>query len=106
MRMLIKCVNKTDDHGNPTGGYVKGIGINISWQDGPLGNPIDLRNHNGAFVEAGLEACLQRLLFFQKSKFKHDKNQEAIDHIEAALTALDERTAERKERAVEGTHVA
>lgn len=104
MRQFLKVVNVADENGNPTGGHVKGVGINIKWQEGPLGNPPDLAKHNGAFVEGALEAGLQRLEYFQKSRFAHPSNQSAIDHIKAALDALDTRTAERRSRQVEGTH--
>lgn len=96
--------NSFDENGNPTGGAVSAVGIKIKWQDGPLGNPPDMAKHNGAFVEGVIEAAKQRLMFFQGTKFAHDSNAQAIQHLEAALDALDLRTAERKERGVEGKH--
>jgi len=104
VRQFLKGVNNVDANGNPSGGYVKGVGLNIKWQEGPLGNPPNLANHNGAFVEGAIEAAKQRLEFFQKSKFAHPSNQAAIDYLAAALDALDTRTEERKARKVEGTH--
>lgn len=104
MRQFLKGQNQVDDQGNPTGGYVRGVGINIKWQEGPLGNPPDLSKHNGAFVEGLLEAAYNRLKFFQGSKFKHSSNQEAMELVEKALAALDSRTQERKAAGKEGTH--
>lgn len=104
MRQLVKMINRTDVNGNPTGGFAKGVGINIGWQDGPLGNPPDLAKHNGAFVEGVIEAAIGRLKYFQSSKFHSDFNQDAIEHLEMALAALDARTEQRKRAGVEGMH--
>ena len=105
MRQKLDMVdNHMGNDGHPTGGAVSAVGIEIQWQDGPLGNPPDMKKHNGAFVEGVIEAAKRRLQFFQEGPFAHPKNQEAIEHLEAALVALDARTAERKERGVEGLH--
>lgn len=107
MRQEVKVTNELNNEGNPTGGRATALGIDIRFQDGPLGNPPDMLRHNGAFVEGIIEVAKQRLEFFQTAsngKFAHAKNAEAIEHLEAALVALDSRTAERKERGVEGTH--
>lgn len=106
MRQFLKGVNRYDDKGNPAGGYVKGVGINIGWQDGPLGNPPDLSKHNGAFIEGVIESAIGRLRFFQESKFKCKENEDAIYFLEQALVSLDSRTKDRKDRNVEGTHNA
>lgn len=96
--------NRSDADGNPTGGCVGGQGFGICWQDGPLGRDGDRVKPNGAFVEDVLEACKQRLDYFQGSKFACFENSLAIHHIELALGALDDRTRDREERKVEGTH--
>lgn len=92
------------ENGNPTGGTSWGLGITIHWQDGPLGNPLDMKKHNGAFVEGVIQCALDRLEFFQDSKFKCEENAEAIRNLQFALAALDARTKDRKERGVEGLH--
>lgn len=40
MNQDIKVNNVKDDIGNPTGGYVEGLGIKINWQDGPLSDGV------------------------------------------------------------------
>lgn len=104
MRQEISCVNIKDEQENPTGGSVSAIGIKINWQDGPLGNPVDVNKINGAFVEGVIEAAIQRLEFFQESKFKCRENALAITKLEEALHWLDHRTANRNKRKVEGTY--
>lgn len=104
---VIRVRNYTDDDGNPAGGYAHGPGMCIAWQDGPRKLPdgtLDVAN--GAFVEDDLLAAMQRLEFFQDSKFKHEANARAIDHIRSALDALWERSSNRAERGVLGTHTA
>lgn len=96
--------NKVDDNGNPAGGSVSGVGLSISWQDGPLGRGEDRKEPNGAFVETVIDAALKRIDFYQDSKFKCDENAEAASHLEKALSILNKRTADREARAVEGTH--
>ncbi len=101
--------NTVDDKGNPTGGTVSGVGLSISWQDGPLGRGEDRKEPNGAFVETGIAACKQRIEFYQTAsdgKFACPENAEAISHLEQALAVLNKRTADRESREVEGTHQA
>lgn len=109
-------VNKLDKNENPTGGHViLGVkrgdneefpALHVEWQDGPRGqeHTKDLLPPNGAFVEDVLWAARQRLEFFQNSKYASDYNQSAINHIDNALSALADRTAERRVRQVEGKH--
>lgn len=104
MKQELKCKNLVDQLGKPAGGSVTGVGINIQWQDGPLGRSPDRAQPNGAFVEGVLEAVKQRLEWYQESEFKCEDNATAIDHIFLALLFLAERTHEREERKVEGTH--
>lgn len=96
--------NLTDKEGNPSGGSVKGMGIDIKWQNGPLGRGEDRKAPNGAFVEGVLQSALQRLQFFQASKFRHHRNHNAIVWLERAMEELELRTKERESRDVEGTH--
>ena len=113
--------NMVDENDNPTGGhvtlYVTRDGdedypaISISWQDGPRGTgetnadgSPKLDDPNGAFVEDVLWAALQRLEFFNESKYRDRANSLAITHIEQALQALKDRQLERSFRNVEGKH--
>lgn len=102
----LTCANVTDVDGNPTGGEVVGPGLTIHWQNGPRGKQEDgsLAPSNGAFVEDAIYAALQRLEFFQKSKYATDENEEAIVALGNALTALDKRRQDRANRGVEGQH--
>jgi hypothetical protein len=97
-------VHHTTSEGNPGGGTTKGCGIWIEWQQGPLGRGEDRREPNGAFVEGVIAAALDRLEFYQQSKFACDENADAMKHLEAALAILNRRTADREARGVEGTH--
>jgi hypothetical protein len=96
--------NITDVDGNPSGGSVEGVGITINWQDGPLGRGDDRQVPNGAFVEGVIQAAIQRLQFFQASKFSCRENAIALTKCEEALMWLNSRTANREKRGVEGTH--
>lgn len=104
MVQAIQAENHLDDQGRPAGGYVKGIGIDITWQDGPLGRGDDRVGPNGAFVETVIAAALQRLQHYNQTEFRCRENSLAITHLEEALHWLQHRTADREERAVEGTH--
>lgn len=104
MRQKIEVVNTTDNNGNTTGGSVRGVGIEIDWQDGPLRRGDDRVKPNGAFVEGVIEAAIQRLEFFQDGKFRCRENALAITKLEEAMMWLAERTREREERQVEGTY--
>lgn len=99
-----EATNTSDHNGNPTGGSVRGVGLQIDWQDGPLGRGADRVEPNGAFVETVLAACAERLRFYQQSQFKCRENALAITKIEEALHWLDHRTKRREQAGVEGTH--
>jgi hypothetical protein len=98
----------TEDHkledGKPAGGETFGKGIQIEWQNGPLGRGAERREQNGAFVEGVINAALGRLQFYQSTEFKCAENKEAIEHLVGALAALHRRTHDREARQVEGTH--
>ena len=104
MRQYVKGEHRVDDAGNPAGGETHGTGIDIRWQDGPLGRGATRRPPNGAFVEGVIEAAVDRLQFYNESKFRCRENSIAITHLEEALHWLEARTAERERRDVEGTH--
>lgn len=113
---LIEATNSFDSDGNPTGGevYLKVTkngdtehpAIVINWQDGPRGQGEGkpLAEPNGAFVEDVLWAALQRLEFFQDSKYRCRENSLAITKLEEALFILKDRQLSRSERNVEGKH--
>ena len=96
--------NFSDTEGNPAGGFVKGVGLDIVWQNGPLGRGAERIEPNGAFVETVINAAVKRIEFYQESKFKCRENAIALTHLETALLWLNKRTQEREARQVEGTH--
>ncbi len=112
----LRADNKLDENENPTGGEVnlhvtkhgdeEFPALIVNWQDGPRGTADDgtLTDPNGAFVEDVLWAALQRLEFFNNSKYRDRANSMAITHIEQALQALKDRQLERSYRNVEGKH--
>jgi len=96
--------NYVDEQGNPAGGIVTGKGLEITWQNGPLGRGENRQEPNGAFVETVIDAVAQRIAFYQNSKFHCIENAIALGHLNAALEVLNERTKARDDRDVEGTH--
>ena len=106
MKQQINSQHFNDENGNPAGGTTSGVGISISWQNGPLGRDGERKEPNGAFVEGVIQAALDRLEHYQASKFKCRENALAITKLEEALHWCQHRTAAREARAVEGTHAA
>lgn len=107
MLQKFEAQNDVDGNGNPAGGTVSGVGLSISWQDGPLGRGLNRKEPNGAFVETGIAVCKQRLDFYQEAlggKFACKENGIAIALLQAALDILNERTKDREKREVEGEH--
>ena len=99
--------NSVDEQGMPAGGTVDGIGLRISWQDGPLGRSNDRQAPNGAFVETVLGGCHARLNFYQtigSGRFQCAENAEAMEHVQKALDVLEARTQRREAAEIEGTH--
>ena len=101
-----EAANQTDENANPTGGSVRGVGLVIDWQNGPLGRGEERKEPNGAFVETVIDAARQRIQFYQASKFKCRENAIAITKLEESLMWLNKRTADRKTRGVEGKAAA
>lgn len=99
-----EAVNLDDTAGNPAGGFVDGLGLHISWQNGPLNVGGNRRAPTGAFVETVIRAALQRLEYYNSGRFRCRENSLAITHLEEALHWLDHRTRSRVARGVEGTH--
>ena len=96
----------SDKNENPAGGVTCGKGFTISWQNGPLGREPDRKEPNGAFVETIIAAAKDRLEFYQRSKFECSENAAALDYLNSALHILNNRTKDREDRKVEGTHDA
>lgn len=90
--------------GKPAGGTVKGLGLDIKWQNGPLGRGSERKKPNGCFVETVIAAALQRLEFYEASGFECSENQSAIHNLKSALGVLEYRTMQREAAGVEGTH--
>src|SRR5438552_13517866 len=109
MRASFDAKNVNDEHGRPAGGYVRGLGLEITWQDGPLGRGDDRSIPNGAFVETIIAAVKQRIEYYQtagQGMFSCRENAMAITKLDEALMWLNKRTADREARQVEGTHAA
>lgn len=104
MKNGFKSEHWNDVAGRPAGGVTWGTGFAISWQNGPLGRGESRLEPNGAFVEDVINAAVDRLAYYQESEFASDYNETALEHLEEALAALQARTRDREERAVEGTH--
>lgn len=105
MKQELHTINAIDN-GNPAGGHVTGVGLSIVWQNGPLVDPNtgERREPNGCFVETVIEAALNRMNFYQETKFRCRHNALAITKLEEALHWLKARTEERQEQGIEGTH--
>ncbi len=101
--------NNTTEDGMPAGGLVRGVGLGISWQNGPLGRGDERIPPNGAFVETVIAAAKQRIEHYQSAcegRFRCRENAVAITKLDEALMWLNKRTADREAREVEGTHTA
>ena len=94
------------EDGKPAGGCVDAIGLDIEWQNGPLGRVgTDERvEPNGAFVETVIEAARQRIQWYNDNGFACRENSLAITKLEEALHWLNARTQRRVSQNVEGTH--
>ncbi len=102
--MQIRSAHFSDDEGNPTGGTTFGPGFTIGWQYGLICYENEKKAQNGAVVEDVLSACVDRLEFYQTSKFKCEENFVAISHIKKAIESLIERKVDRVKRGVGGTY--
>jgi hypothetical protein len=78
--------------------YNVGI-LDIKFQNGP----IQEHGVNGVQMEDLMAVCIHRLQGFQSGPYACAANQLALDHLKAAMTSLNERTKDRKDRDVEGT---
>ena len=95
--------NQTDEHGNPSGGTVKGVGLQVLSQNGAVGPAPGTRN--GAFVEDLIDATVQRLEFYQEhEQWRCRENALAITKLEEANHWLIARRQDRLDRGVYGTY--
>lgn len=104
MQQTFASENRLDENGKPAGGYVSGVGLSITWQNGPLAVDGERREPNGAFVETVIAAAVQRIEHYNETEFRCRENSLAITKLEEALHWLQHRTADREARGVEGTH--
>ena len=82
-------------------GFSGGHTVGIGFQNGPIPES----GVNGITQEVLLAICADRLRGFQNGLFACMPNACALTHIEEALHWLQQRTIERMQRGVEGTHV-
>lgn len=104
MQQDFHSVHQDDAEGNPAGGSIHGTGLQIVWQNGPLGRGSDRKEPNGCFVETVIAAAIDRLEYYQRSQFACEENANALIHLNNALAELNARTNAREARDVEGTH--
>lgn len=72
----------------------------VDFQNGPIKEA----GANGVMDENLIAIVIDRLEGFQSGRYACEENQQALNHLEAALNALQERTRKREARGVEGTH--
>ena len=58
----------------------------------------------GAFVEDVVDAVINRMEFYQSSKFACDENSEALQALRVAWNCMMERRRDRDQRGVLGKH--
>ena len=104
MSQQFDAINNDDEEGRPAGGAVNGTGLQIVWQNGPLGNGSNRVEPNGAFVETVIAAALQRLEYYQTKSYSCRENALAITKLEEALHWLQARTNRRIKAGIGGTH--
>ena len=104
MIQTIESHHFTDASLNPAGGQTFAPGLCIAWQNGPLSVDGVREEPNGCFVETVINAAIDRIEFYQRSKFKSVYNADALSHLRNALERLQDRTRDREARGVEGTH--
>ncbi len=90
MLQAVKGTHDVDREGMPAGGRTIGVGIQIQWQNGPLGRGALRREPNGAFVEGVIAAAIDRIEWYQGSKFRCRENALAITKLQEAAYWLGE----------------
>jgi peptidyl-prolyl cis-trans isomerase B (cyclophilin B) len=76
--------------------------LSLQFQEGPIPSV----GVNGVTLESVLAVSAHRLEGLQSGRFACEENQDALDHINKAIDALNRRTRARIARGVEGTHTA
>ena len=105
----IEALHRTTPEGNPDGGRTHLVGdtlplLTVYWQQGPTvvdGEPIP---RNGVFVEDLIAITIDRIEYYQRTKFCSVENAIALGHLKVAAEALKVRTQLREARGVAGTH--
>ena len=77
-----------------------GTGLRIVWQEGPF--QASLSGPNGSMPEQPVRALLHRIEDLDQT-LPCPQNRKIIEHLNAVLGLLDERTRERNARGVLGT---
>jgi hypothetical protein len=98
-------VHNRDTFGNPAGGAVDGVGVQIVWQDRPLGVGDHRQEPIGASLETVIAICLNRLEFFQTTAFRCNENIVAITGLFTAHQALRRRFERRVVQGIAGTNI-
>jgi len=95
-----------DGNGKPAGGCARAVGLEVTFQNGPLGAPGDPNRQepNGAFVETLIAIARDRIQWYNDNGFGCRENSCAITKLDEALHWLNARTARRTDQGVEGTH--
>ena len=87
-RVSVESTFFSDEHSNPKGGETRGEGFFIRWQNG-------VQDLDGATLEEVIDACVQRLSFFQGGKFPCAENALAIASLQGARAVLELRQRNR-----------
>ena len=72
----------------------------VIFQNGPIKEV----GVNGIMNEDLIAIVIDRMEGFQSGDYECSENQTALEHLRKALEALNDRTASREKRGVEGTH--
>ncbi len=78
------------------------VNLNVNFQNGPIN--ADGNGVNGVQNEDLLAIVIDRLQGFQSGPYKCPENAAALECCQHAMKVLQERTAKRVARQVEGTH--
>lgn len=85
----------------PVGGYIDGKRHHyICFQNGPIKEV----GTNGITHEVLLAILIDRLECYQSGKWACVNNATALEHLKLAKDALNQRTKERLDKGIEGTH--
>lgn len=102
---MIETQHWTNQDGCPDGGTAHGVGLLINWQRGALidddGAAIP---RNGAFVEEVIAAAIDRLEYYQRTKFACEENADAIADLKSAYHRIRKRQQRRTDEGTVGTH--